>query len=123
MTIHASCRSNAYRERKYWWPVYIWIIRKRVDKAYQARLISFQKAIADTQRKLADQRLGADRKAALEKELKEMVRNRPKHFEHIEACAGYHIVKVRCSFATTPRHIAPHVGMPHVAHAPVLVPG
>ena len=79
---------------KYWWTVYIWIIRKRVDKAHQARLIAYEKALAEVDRKLTDGRLGADSRAELESLKKEMKRKKPNHFDHIEACCAYLILKV-----------------------------
>ena len=83
-----------YRELKYWWPVYVWIVRKRVDKAYQARLIAWEATLDEIDLKLADGRLGAEKRKQLEAEKKDIKRRKPGHFDHIEACAGYHIIKV-----------------------------
>ena len=80
-----------------------------MDKAFQARLIAYEAALKAKDGELSNGRLGVVRRKELEEEKKEMKRRKPNHFDHIEACVGYHILKVRCSLSTpTPPTTVPH---------------
>jgi hypothetical protein len=74
--------------------VYIWVIRKRADRAYQAYLIAFNKEVLRLDNALSVQRLAAARKQELEKSLALVKRQKVTHFDFIEDVVAYHIMKV-----------------------------
>ena len=97
-----ACRINIYRECKFWNPVYLWIIRKRVDRSYEAKILAWKKACVDMDKRIADGRVGPEKREELQAEKKEMLKKKPEHFAFIENAAKYRIIQVRCSLA------APH---------------
>ena len=89
-----ACSSNAYREFKYWWPVYIWITRKRVDQVYKMYLIRFYEKLIEIEDGIEKARIQA-RKDDLKEDKKQLLRKKVSHFDFIEDCAAYHIIQVR----------------------------
>lgn len=74
--------------------MYIWIVRKRVDRAYQAYLIEFGREERTIKEKLEAPRLAAALVKELEESLKQLKRSKVTHFDFIEDCAAYHMIKV-----------------------------
>ena len=94
-------RCNSFRERKSWWPIYIWIVRKRADQAFKAYKLTLWKevqAIEGEIARLAAARptpASAARAAKLKAERKTLKRSEVSHFDFLEEICGYHIMKVR----------------------------
>ena len=83
-----------YREHKYWYPVYHWAQRERVDMPYLARLIAHAAKVREIEKKLEDGRISEANRKALQEEKKAVVKAKPNHFDHLETAAAYRILKV-----------------------------
>ena len=87
-------RCNGFRERKYWWPVFIWIVRKRADQAYKAYKLTCLHELNTIDKELAKPRLAAARKKELGDKRSAVVKSEINHFDFLEDVSGYHIIKV-----------------------------
>lgn len=86
-------RVNSFREVKFWWCVYLWVVRKRVDQAYCMYVLKVQEQGRLIDAKLADgDRLAASVRAALLDEKRRFVASVKSHFDFIEEVCSYHIV-------------------------------
>ena len=102
-------RNNLYHEFKFWWPLKLWIDRKRPDLAYRAYQIRVHDAKVEAQDKLDKldsaqlTTAGQKQKMELQQTLKQLERDTISHFDFLESAAGYHIVEAHNSlFPTTP---------------------
>ena len=75
--------------------MYIWIVRKRVDQAFKARMILYRAKLAEAEDLVKRVRGDAAKQAAKEK-VKLIESKFITHFDFIEGCAAYHLLKVRC---------------------------
>lgn len=88
-------RVNAFREVKFWWCVYLWIVRKRVDQAYCMYVLAVRKQARLLEQKLAaadSERLAPAAKAALLQEKKQFTQSVKSHFDFIEDICAYHFI-------------------------------
>lgn len=61
--------------------------------AYQARLIAHAAKVAEISKKLDDGRLSVASRKKLQDEMNAVKKAKPKHFDHLETAAAYHILK------------------------------
>lgn len=90
-------RVNAFREVKFWWCVYLWVVRKRVDQAYCIYTLLVRQKARELDGRIAQatasDRLSEAAKAGLLLEKRKFVSSVRSHFEFIEEVCAYHYVK------------------------------
>ncbi|KAL3901327.1 MAG: hypothetical protein SGPRY_012297, partial [Prymnesium sp.] len=86
-------RVNSFREIKFWWCVYLWIVRKRVDQAFALYMLLVRQKARELDEKLAgSERLAATVRADLLQQKRAFMSSCKSHYEFIEDVCAYHFI-------------------------------